>query len=256
MVQELVIASSFLALLASPWAARCCLHCESNFTAKFSYYRRHLWGRSNWAGDLIYCQNFIDSWVNEIRKTREELWLIAQDVYRQMDQQYKLSHTGIGYFPKALQRIKRSEETKINEAIKFSFLACSEHCGTRIIDYIDCTNCETKPVECGKTCSGIGHRGLLNPVNDTEQANRQLTAKSIILILLPIFVAILLFLAAFGCFYYWRNRRKKKASEGKRKVSKSREQDLTGNGNHKSRHSKRRKHRKIKYKQETNSSTE
>ncbi|GCB62482.1 hypothetical protein scyTo_0011471 [Scyliorhinus torazame] len=154
---------------------------------------------------------------------REELWLIAQDVYRQMDQQYKLSHTGIG---------------------------------TRIIDYIDCTNCETKPVECGKTCSGIGHRGLLNPVNDTEQANRQLTAKSIILILLPIFVAILLFLAAFGCFYYWRNRRKKKASEGKRKVSKSREQDLTGNGNHKSRHSKRRKHRKIKYKQETNSSTE
>ncbi|XP_038659863.1 izumo sperm-egg fusion protein 4-like isoform X2 [Scyliorhinus canicula] len=256
MVQELMIASSFLSLLTSPQPAHCCLQCDSNFTAKFSYYRRHLWGRSNWAGDLIYCQNFIDSWVNEIRKTREELWLIAQDVYRQMDQQYKLSHTGIGYFPKALQRIKRSEETKVNEAIKFSFLTCSEHCGTRIIDYIDCANCEIKPVECGKRCSGIGHRGLLNPVNDTEEAKRQLTAKSITLILLPIFIAIFLFVAAFGCFYYCMKRRKKKSSEGKRKMSKSREQDLTGNGNHKSRHSKRRKHRKNKFKQEITGSTE
>ncbi|XP_038659866.1 izumo sperm-egg fusion protein 4-like isoform X4 [Scyliorhinus canicula] len=229
MVQELMIASSFLSLLTSPQPAHCCLQCDSNFTAKFSYYRRHLWGRSNWAGDLIYCQNFIDSWVNEIRKR---------------------------YFPKALQRIKRSEETKVNEAIKFSFLTCSEHCGTRIIDYIDCANCEIKPVECGKRCSGIGHRGLLNPVNDTEEAKRQLTAKSITLILLPIFIAIFLFVAAFGCFYYCMKRRKKKSSEGKRKMSKSREQDLTGNGNHKSRHSKRRKHRKNKFKQEITGSTE
>lgn len=75
MAKEIMVTSSifFLALFGMPRNAHCCLQCEKEFTNKFNYYRKHLWWRSAWAGDLIYCQKFIDAWVKEIKETKVAL---------------------------------------------------------------------------------------------------------------------------------------------------------------------------------------
>ncbi|XP_069777748.1 uncharacterized protein [Narcine bancroftii] len=102
MAQEVMVVSSiiFLAFFGMPKSAHCCLHCDKDFTNKFNYYRKHLWWRSSWAGDLVYGQKFINSWMKEMKESKismpkEDLKTIAHEVYSMMDEQYKLSHTGI-----------------------------------------------------------------------------------------------------------------------------------------------------------------
>ncbi|XP_055488525.1 izumo sperm-egg fusion protein 4-like [Leucoraja erinacea] len=235
MAKEIMVTSSifFLALFGMPRNAHCCLQCEKEFTNKFNYYRKHLWWRSAWAGDLIYCQKFIDAWVKEIKETKvalpkQDLSSIARDVYNLMDQQYKLSHMGIGYFPKALQRIKRYQVERITEAVKKSAQICSEHCGTYRVDYIDCTNCDTRPVECGHKCPEGKMRGII-PVelNDTTTEKPSTQSESITpMVLLSIISAIVLLLGIMVGLYYCAKRRKKKQGKGQVPESSSDERNV------------------------------
>uniref|UniRef100_UPI00398E4667 uncharacterized protein n=1 Tax=Pristiophorus japonicus TaxID=55135 RepID=UPI00398E4667 len=155
-----------------------------------------------------------------------------------------------GYFPQALQRIKRYEVEKVNEAIKNSVRTCSEQCGIQRIDYIDCTNCETKPVECGNMCSG--QRALVHPMN-TSAGESHTASETTAIIVLPILAAIILFLAALVGLYFCRKRPKNKDTEGKREMSKNGEINSSGKVVSKRRHLKKWKRRKWRKKHEMNS---
>ncbi|XP_069777738.1 izumo sperm-egg fusion protein 4-like isoform X3 [Narcine bancroftii] len=239
MAQEVMVVSSiiFLAFFGMPKSAHCCLHCDKDFTNKFNYYRKHLWWRSSWAGDLVYGQKFINSWMKEMKESKismpkEDLKTIAHEVYSMMDEQYKLSHTGIGYFPKALQRIKGYEVEKITEAIKKSVQVCSEHCENNM-------------------------RGMsLAEVNVTGMEESHTSIEKTPLIILPILAATALFLGFLVGLYYCAKSRKKKHPKGQAESSNLEKRNSVQKKSSKRKRLKKWKKQKQRKKQEIDYSTE
>ncbi|XP_069777731.1 izumo sperm-egg fusion protein 4-like isoform X2 [Narcine bancroftii] len=240
MAQEVMVVSSiiFLAFFGMPKSAHCCLHCDKDFTNKFNYYRKHLWWRSSWAGDLVYGQKFINSWMKEMKESKismpkEDLKTIAHEVYSMMDEQYKLSHTGI-----AVQ-------------------VCSEHCGIYRVDYIDCTNCVTKPVECGHKCPENNMRGMsLAEVNVTGMEESHTSIEKTPLIILPILAATALFLGFLVGLYYCAKSRKKKHPKGQAESSNLEKRNSVQKKSSKRKRLKKWKKQKQRKKQEIDYSTE
>uniref|UniRef100_A0A2R8PBR4 IZUMO family member 4 n=1 Tax=Callithrix jacchus TaxID=9483 RepID=A0A2R8PBR4_CALJA len=82
-----------------------CLHCHSNFSEKFSFYRHHVNLKSWWVGDIPVSGVLLTDWSDDTMKelhlaipaeiTREKLDQVARAVYQRMDQLYQ----GKMYFP-------------------------------------------------------------------------------------------------------------------------------------------------------------
>uniref|UniRef100_A0A2R9CAA3 IZUMO family member 4 n=1 Tax=Pan paniscus TaxID=9597 RepID=A0A2R9CAA3_PANPA len=82
-----------------------CLHCHSNFSKKFSFYRHHVNFKSWWVGDIPVSGALLTDWSDDTMKelhlaipakiTREKLDQVATAVYQMMDQLYQ----GKMYFP-------------------------------------------------------------------------------------------------------------------------------------------------------------
>ncbi|KAG2466076.1 CELA1 elastase, partial [Polypterus senegalus] len=90
---SLVIVIIFITL------SKACLKCDPDFEKKFDSYRSRTWGRSSWVGDVSTSKKYIDEWRTELRDEwrqhipKEDLKEIAEDIYKAMDEQYKLSGT-------------------------------------------------------------------------------------------------------------------------------------------------------------------
>ncbi|XP_006897987.1 PREDICTED: izumo sperm-egg fusion protein 4 [Elephantulus edwardii] len=143
--------------------ARGCLHCDSNFSVKFSFYRNHVNLKSWWVGDIPVSGSLLTDWsqntMNELHLiipaeiTREKLSEVASAVYQRLDQLYQGRMYFPGYFPNELRSIFRDQVHLIQNAIIQSRIDCQQHCGIFRYDTISCTNCTDSHVLCfGYNC--------------------------------------------------------------------------------------------------------
>ncbi|XP_047567020.1 izumo sperm-egg fusion protein 4 isoform X4 [Lutra lutra] len=143
--------------------ARGCLHCHSNFSEKFSFYRHHVNLKSWWVGDIPVSGSLLTDWGQDTMKelhlaipaeiTREKLNQVANAVYLKMDQLYQGKMYFPGYFPNELRAIFREQVHLIQNAIIESRIDCQRHCGIFQYQTISCTNCTDSHVICfGYNC--------------------------------------------------------------------------------------------------------
>nr|XP_054395253.1 izumo sperm-egg fusion protein 4 isoform X4 [Pongo abelii] len=121
--------------------AQGCLHCHSNFSKKFSFYRQHVNFKSWWVGDIPVSGALLTDWSDDTMKelhlaipaeiTREKLDQVATAVYQMMDQLYQGKMYFPGYFPNELRNIFREQVHLIQNAIIESRIDCQHHCGKR-----------------------------------------------------------------------------------------------------------------------------
>ncbi|KAF5920733.1 hypothetical protein HPG69_006330 [Diceros bicornis minor] len=121
--------------------ARGCLHCHSNFSEKFSFYRDHVNLKSWWVGDIPVSGSLLADWSQDTMKelhlaipaeiTRDKLDQVANAVYRKMDLLYQGKMYFPGYFPNELRAIFREQVHLIQNAIIESRIDCQRHCGER-----------------------------------------------------------------------------------------------------------------------------
>ncbi|XP_027441165.1 izumo sperm-egg fusion protein 4 isoform X3 [Zalophus californianus] len=119
--------------------ARGCLHCHSNFSEKFSFYRHHVNLKSWWVGDIPVSGSLLTDWSQDTMKelhlaipaeiTQEKLDQVANAVYQKMDQLYQGKMYFPGYFPNELRAIFREQVHLIQNAIIESRIDCQRHCG-------------------------------------------------------------------------------------------------------------------------------
>nr|XP_048316516.1 izumo sperm-egg fusion protein 4 isoform X2 [Myodes glareolus] len=137
--------------------ARGCLHCDPNFSKKFSFYRHHVNLKSWWVGDIPVSGVLLTEWSQNTMKelhlaipaeiTREKLDQVAGAVYQRMDQLYQ----GKMYFPGRID--------------------CQRHCGIFQYETISCVNCTDSRVVCfGYYCKSSTQwqsavQGLLSYIN-------------------------------------------------------------------------------------------
>ncbi|XP_070478506.1 izumo sperm-egg fusion protein 4 isoform X7 [Equus przewalskii] len=103
--------------------ARGCLHCHSNFSDKFNFYRDHVNLKSWWVGDIPVSGSLLTDWsqdtMNELHLaipaeiTREKLDQVANAVYQKMDVLYQGKMYFPGYFPNELRNIFREQAASI-----------------------------------------------------------------------------------------------------------------------------------------------
>ncbi|XP_042553142.1 izumo sperm-egg fusion protein 4 isoform X3 [Dipodomys spectabilis] len=118
--------------------AQGCLHCNGNFSEKFSFYRHHVNLKSWWVGDIPVSGALLTEWSQDTMKelhlaipaeiTREKLDQVAQAVYLRMDQLYQGKMYFPGYFPNELRAIFRDQVHLIQNAIIESRIDCQRHC--------------------------------------------------------------------------------------------------------------------------------
>eukprot|EP00074_Homo_sapiens_P110551 XP_024307112.1 izumo sperm-egg fusion protein 4 isoform X3 [Homo sapiens] len=116
-----------------------CLHCHSNFSKKFSFYRHHVNFKSWWVGDIPVSGALLTDWSDDTMKelhlaipakiTREKLDQVATAVYQMMDQLYQGKMYFPGYFPNELRNIFREQVHLIQNAIIESRIDCQHRCG-------------------------------------------------------------------------------------------------------------------------------
>nr|XP_035925842.1 izumo sperm-egg fusion protein 4 isoform X3 [Halichoerus grypus] len=161
--------------------ARGCLHCHSNFSEKFSFYRHHVNLKSWWVGDIPVSGSLLTDWSQDTMKelhlaipaeiTQEKLDQVANAVYRKMDQLYQGKMYFPGYFPNELRAIFREQVHLIQNAIIESRIDCQRHCGIFQYETVSCTNCTDSHVVCfGYNCESSAQwetavRGLLLYIN-------------------------------------------------------------------------------------------
>ncbi|XP_046540872.1 izumo sperm-egg fusion protein 4 isoform X7 [Equus quagga] len=143
--------------------ARGCLHCHSNFSDKFNFYRDHVNLKSWWVGDIPVSGSLLTDWsqdtMNELHLaipaeiTREKLDQVANAVYQKMDVLYQ----GKMYFPGRID--------------------CQRHCGVFQYQTISCSNCTDSHVVCfGYNCESSAQwemavQGLLRYINIWHKQN-------------------------------------------------------------------------------------
>ncbi|XP_048197665.1 izumo sperm-egg fusion protein 4 isoform X2 [Perognathus longimembris pacificus] len=118
--------------------ARGCLHCNGNFSEKFSFYRHHVNLKSWWVGDIPVSGALLTEWSQDTMKelhlaipaeiTREKLDQVAEAVYQRLDQLYQGKMYFPGYFPNELRTIFRDQVHLIQNAIIESRIDCQRHC--------------------------------------------------------------------------------------------------------------------------------
>ncbi|XP_025717040.1 izumo sperm-egg fusion protein 4 isoform X3 [Callorhinus ursinus] len=161
--------------------ARGCLHCHSNFSEKFSFYRHHVNLKSWWVGDIPVSGSLLTDWSQDTMKelhlaipaeiTQEKLDQVANAVYQKMDQLYQGKMYFPGYFPNELRAIFREQVHLIQNAIIESRIDCQRHCGIFRYETISCTNCTDSHVVCfGYNCESSAQwetavQGLLRYIN-------------------------------------------------------------------------------------------
>ncbi|XP_020019613.2 izumo sperm-egg fusion protein 4 isoform X2 [Castor canadensis] len=166
----------FLSMTAA--LARGCLHCNGNFSEKFSFYRHHVNLKSWWVGDIPVSGALLTDWSLDTMKelhlaipaeiTREKLDQVARIVYHRMDQLYQGKMYFPGYFPNELRAIFREQVHLIQNAIIESRIDCQHHCGIFQYETISCNNCTDSHVICfGYNCESSEQwesavRGLLS----------------------------------------------------------------------------------------------
>ncbi|XP_045847104.1 izumo sperm-egg fusion protein 4 isoform X4 [Meles meles] len=173
--------------------ARGCLHCHSNFSEKFSFYRHHVNLKSWWVGDIPVSGSLLTDWGQDTMKelhlaipaeiTREKLNQVANAVYLKMDQLYQGKMYFPGYFPNELRAIFREQVHLIQNAIIESRIDCQRHCGIFQYQTISCTNCTDSHVICfGYNCESSAQwetavQGLLLYINEwhKEDTNTRTT---------------------------------------------------------------------------------
>nr|XP_010337546.1 izumo sperm-egg fusion protein 4 isoform X2 [Saimiri boliviensis boliviensis] len=104
-----------------------CLHCHSNFSEKFSFYRHHVNLKSWWLGDIPVSGALLTDWSDDTVKelhltipaeiTWEKLDQVARAVYQRMDQLYQGKMYFPGYFPNELRNIFREQVQLLQNAI-------------------------------------------------------------------------------------------------------------------------------------------
>ncbi|XP_037680014.1 izumo sperm-egg fusion protein 4 isoform X2 [Choloepus didactylus] len=158
-----------------------CLHCHSNFTEKFSFYRHHVNLKSWWVGDIPVSGELLSDWSQDTMKelhlaipaeiTREKLEQVAKVVYQRMDLLYRGKMYFPGYFPSELRAIFRDQVHLIQNAIIESRIDCQRHCGIFQYETISCSNCTDSHVVCfGYNCESsvqweTAVQGLLHYIN-------------------------------------------------------------------------------------------
>ncbi|XP_058393631.1 izumo sperm-egg fusion protein 4 [Diceros bicornis minor] len=173
--------------------ARGCLHCHSNFSEKFSFYRDHVNLKSWWVGDIPVSGSLLADWSQDTMKelhlaipaeiTRDKLDQVANAVYRKMDLLYQGKMYFPGYFPNELRAIFREQVHLIQNAIIESRIDCQRHCGIFQYETISCLNCKDSHVVCfGYNCESSAQweravQGLLHYIN---QWHRQDTNTSLV----------------------------------------------------------------------------
>ncbi|KAM7327867.1 hypothetical protein ACRRTK_014234 [Alexandromys fortis] len=135
-----------------------CLHCDPNFSNKFSFYRHHVNLKSWWVGDIPVSGVLLTEWSQNTMKelhlaipaeiTREKLDQVAGAVYQRMDQLYQGKMYFPGYFPNELRAIFREQVRLIQNAIIESRIDCQRHCGIFQYETISCVNCTDSRVVC------------------------------------------------------------------------------------------------------------
>nr|XP_048316505.1 izumo sperm-egg fusion protein 4 isoform X1 [Myodes glareolus] len=161
--------------------ARGCLHCDPNFSKKFSFYRHHVNLKSWWVGDIPVSGVLLTEWSQNTMKelhlaipaeiTREKLDQVAGAVYQRMDQLYQGKMYFPGYFPNELRAIFREQVRLIQNAIIESRIDCQRHCGIFQYETISCVNCTDSRVVCfGYYCKSSTQwqsavQGLLSYIN-------------------------------------------------------------------------------------------
>ncbi|KAM6216682.1 izumo sperm-egg fusion protein 4 [Rhynchocyon petersi] len=149
--------------------ARGCLHCHSNFSERFSFYRNHLNFKSWWVGDIAVSGTLLTDWsqatLKELRLTipveitREKLEGVARSVYKRMDLLYQGRMYFPGYFPYELRSIFRDQVQLLQDAIIESRIDCQRHCGIFRYETISCNNCTDSHAFCfGYNCDLILQR--------------------------------------------------------------------------------------------------
>ncbi|XP_046540868.1 izumo sperm-egg fusion protein 4 isoform X4 [Equus quagga] len=167
--------------------ARGCLHCHSNFSDKFNFYRDHVNLKSWWVGDIPVSGSLLTDWsqdtMNELHLaipaeiTREKLDQVANAVYQKMDVLYQGKMYFPGYFPNELRNIFREQVRLIQNAIIESRIDCQRHCGVFQYQTISCSNCTDSHVVCfGYNCESSAQwemavQGLLRYINIWHKQN-------------------------------------------------------------------------------------
>ncbi|XP_057345640.1 izumo sperm-egg fusion protein 4 isoform X2 [Manis pentadactyla] len=164
--------------------ARGCLHCNGNFSEKFSFYRHHVDRKSWWVGDITASGLLLTDWSQDTMKelhlaipaeiTREKLDGVASAVYWEMDQLYQRKMFFPGYFPNELRAVFRKQVQLIQNAIIESRINCERHCGIFQYKTISCTDCTDSHVVCfGYNCKSSAQwetavQGLLLYIENTS----------------------------------------------------------------------------------------
>nr|XP_012291268.1 izumo sperm-egg fusion protein 4 isoform X1 [Aotus nancymaae] len=162
-----------------------CLHCHSNFSEKFSFYRHHVNLKSWWVGDIPVSGALLTDWSDNTMKelhlaipaeiTWEKLDQVARAVYQRMDRLYQGKMYFPGYFPNELRNIFREQVHLLQNAIIKSHIDCQHHCGIFQYETISCSNCTDSHVVCfGYNCESSEQwkaavQGLLNYIKWHKQ---------------------------------------------------------------------------------------
>uniref|UniRef100_A0A2R8N6R7 IZUMO family member 4 n=1 Tax=Callithrix jacchus TaxID=9483 RepID=A0A2R8N6R7_CALJA len=171
-----------------------CLHCHSNFSEKFSFYRHHVNLKSWWVGDIPVSGVLLTDWSDDTMKelhlaipaeiTREKLDQVARAVYQRMDQLYQGKMYFPGYFPNKLRNIFREQVHLLQNAIIESQIDCQRHCGIFQYETVSCSNCTDSHVICfGYNCKSSEQwesavQGLLNYINDWHKQDTSMRPSS------------------------------------------------------------------------------
>ncbi|XP_063476713.1 izumo sperm-egg fusion protein 4 isoform X4 [Symphalangus syndactylus] len=160
-----------------------CLHCHSNFSEKFSFYRNHVNFKSWWVGDIPVSGVLLTDWSDDTMKelhlaipaeiTREKLDQVATAVYQMMDQLYQGKMYFPGYFPNELRNIFREQVHLIQNAIIESIFQ---------YETISCNDCTDSHVTCfGYNCESSEQwesavQGLLNYIHNWHKQDTSMRA--------------------------------------------------------------------------------
>ncbi|XP_046540867.1 izumo sperm-egg fusion protein 4 isoform X3 [Equus quagga] len=176
--------------------ARGCLHCHSNFSDKFNFYRDHVNLKSWWVGDIPVSGSLLTDWsqdtMNELHLaipaeiTREKLDQVANAVYQKMDVLYQ----GKMYFPGRIDCQRHCGECASVQAVgdggggsvgprRPRGARRGLSCVAGVFQYqtISCSNCTDSHVVCfGYNCESSAQwemavQGLLRYINIWHKQN-------------------------------------------------------------------------------------
>ncbi|XP_030074546.1 izumo sperm-egg fusion protein 4 [Microcaecilia unicolor] len=150
-----------LLLLAA--LAHGCLHCDSAFQQKFTFYRQNMSWKSWWVGDRTAALHILQKWkprtleglqLNIAQEIpQDKLHSVAMKVYEKLDSVYKEFMYKPGIFPQILSSVLKAQTLMLRDEIVQSRLDCEKQCGIYEYDTISCISCNASVATCfGYNC--------------------------------------------------------------------------------------------------------